>query len=846
MRSTTTLTITASSVSTPPPPLPKHTRTTTTSPKRPPKQSKPPPLPSRSPSPSSSTRSHRPPLLSTFRWGQHRKSHNQINYYAELASKLAEDARFEEFFMIVETIASGAEFSALLNAELVSKGVLTVIESDEGFQRLNRVLTGFQKLGINGALEVSLSDRSVVDAIGRECRRNLERGGVDEVVDLMETLSGFGFAFEEAVEPIDVIRNCVNKRNPQAAIRYAGFCTRSDEAFCTAILEFGKRGDMASALTVFEASKHKLGCVNMYAYRTIIDVCGLCHDHLQSRSIYEELYAEKVNPNLYVFNSLMNVNACDLSYTMNIYKHMQNLGIAPDISSYNILLKSCSLAARLDLAQEIYKEVEYLESVGSLKLDVFTYSTMIKVFTDERMWQMALGIKDKMLETGVTPNIVTWSSLIRACAKSGLVDQAFVLFEEMLLAGCVPNSQCCNVLLHACVKALQYDRAFRLFQNWKNNSFQTTNRSLTLGGSHIAINVPFKPTVSTYNVLMKACGTDHFLAKALMDEMETVGLSPNHISWSTLIGVYGGSGDVKRAVQVLKTMRESGVPPDVVAYTAAIKVCVKQRELNLAFSLFADMKKYQIQPNMVTYNTLLRARTRYGSLIEVQQCLSIYQDMRKSGFKPNDYYLKELIEEWCEGIIQDNHQSQGDLKSTSRRDLGGPHSLLLEKVASHLQKSTQSIAVDLRGLTKVEARIVVLAVLRMIKENYHPGKLMKDDMFIILGVQEVGTAVDKNEFDVKDAIIKLLKDNLGLEVLSLGPKIPTEIRINVKNPFNSQPDLHETLEGTKSSNSPTRRPAVLHRLKVTRRSLYHWLQKKVQSENRRLVTHSYPQYFVDS
>ncbi|KAJ0704674.1 putative tetratricopeptide-like helical domain superfamily [Helianthus annuus] len=822
---TTTLTITASSVSTPPP-LPKHTRTT--KPKQPPKQPKPPPPPLPSPSPSSSTKSHRPPLFSTFKW----KSHTQINYYAELASKLAEDARFDDFFMIIETVttggASSVEFSALLNAELLSKGILCAIESDERFQRLNRVLTGFQKLGIGSVVDVLLSDRSVVDAIGRECRRGLNRGGVDDVVDLLETLSGFSLTIEDVVQPIEVIRNCVTKRNTQAVIRYAGFCTRADEVFCKGILEFGKRGDMESALTVFEESKQKLGCVNMYAYRTIIDVCGLCHDHLQSRTIYEELNAQNINPNLYVFNSLMNVNARDLSYTMNIYKHMQSLGVAPDIASYNILLKSCSLAARRDLAQEIYTEVEHLESIGSLKLDVFTYSTMIKVFTDERMWQMALGIKDKMIEAGVTPNIVTWSSLISACAKSGLVDQAFVLFEEMLLAGCMPNSQCCNVLLHACVKALQYDRAFRLFQNWKNNSFQMTDRSLTLGGSQTAINVPFKPTVSTYNVLMKACGTDHFLAKALMDEMETVGLSPNHISWSTLIGVYGGSGDVKRAVQVLKTMRESGVPPDVIAYTAAIKVCVKQRELNLAFSLFAEMKRYQIQPNMVTYNTLLRARTRYGSLIEVQQCLSIYQDMRKSGFKPNDYYLKELIQEWCEGIIQDNHRSQGQLKHTSKRDLGGPHSLLLEKVASHLQKGTQSIAVDLRGLTKVEARIVVLAVLRMIKENYHPGEFMRDDMFIILGVQEVGTAVDKNEFDVKDAIVKLLKDNLGLEVLSLGPKMPTEIRINVENPFNSQPDLHETLEGTKLSKSSNRRPAVLHRLKVTRRSLYHWLQKKVE------------------
>lgn len=51
-----------------------------------------------------------------------------------------------------------------------------------------------------------------------------------------------------------------------------------------------------------------------------------------------------------------------------------------DIASYNILLKSCCLAANVDLAQDIYREVQCLESKGTLKLDVFTYSTMIKVY----------------------------------------------------------------------------------------------------------------------------------------------------------------------------------------------------------------------------------------------------------------------------------------------------------------------------------------------------------------------------------------------------------------------------------------------------------------------------------
>jgi len=49
------------------------------------------------------------------------------------------------------------------------------------------------------------------------------------------------------------------------------------------------------------------------------------------------------------------------------------------MTSYNILLKTCCLAGRVDLAQDIYKEAKRMESSGLLKLDAFTYCTIIKV-----------------------------------------------------------------------------------------------------------------------------------------------------------------------------------------------------------------------------------------------------------------------------------------------------------------------------------------------------------------------------------------------------------------------------------------------------------------------------------
>ncbi|KAL3531886.1 hypothetical protein ACH5RR_005407 [Cinchona calisaya] len=782
-------------------------------------------------------------------------------YYADLASNLAGDGRFHDFVMIAESVVvSGvkpSQFVSFLNVNLVSAGITRIIK-ERKLGSLIEVLAGLSKLGF---AVIELFDGVAIEALRQECRRRLGKcDDVDEIVSFMEKLQGLGFATKEYLGPSEVIRLCAKKRSPTAAIRYARIFPQVDTLLCTIMIEFGKRGDLVSALTVFEVAKQKQGCPNTYAYRTVIDVCGLCGDYLKSRSIYEELLACKFTPNIYVFNSLMNVNASDLSYALDIYKQMQKLGVTADPASYNILLKSCCLAARVDLALDIYREVQQLESTGALKLDVFTYSTMIKVLADARMWKMALEIKEDMLLAGVFPNTVTWSSLISACANAGLAERAIQLFEEMLQADCEPTSQCCNILLHACVEARQYDRAFRLFHSWKESGIQksvnknfhwktkdstfvdhklensSTMSHSTSNSQHQSFptSFPFAPTTSTYNTLMKACGTDYYRAKALMDEMKTEGLSPNNISWSILIDICGGSRNVQGVLQILKSVHQAGIQPDVVTYTTAIKVCVEHKSLKVAFSLLAEMKKNQIKPNLVTYNTLLRARSQYGSLQEVQQCLAIYQDMRKAGYKPNDYYLKLLIEEWCEGIIQNSNQNKGQSTSSDRTALG-PQSLLLEKVAEHLQDTNaESASIDIRGLTKIEARIMVLAVLRMIKEKYTPGDSVKDDLLIIL--EEVsGLGASTHESGFTEAIANLLQYDLGLEVLSATSRDGKNFDGGFENSFASHPKSKKILEGRDlplKLECPSRRPAVLQRLKVTKASLYHWLQKRGASANR--------------
>lgn len=764
------------------------------------------------------------------------------NYYGDLAAKMVQEERLEDFLMIAETVLFS---NSSVFTNLVSSGISTLI-SRGSFHSLAHVLTRIHNLGI---VPSTLFNKSASNSLATECRRLLKARKLKQLVDFLETLAAF-FSVEEFVPPSEIIKLCIQDSDPETAVRYVYLLPQAPSLFSSIILEFGKRRDLISAIRAYEASKSKSDAPNMYVCRTIIDVCGICGDYLTSRNIYTDLLAQNVIPNIYVFNSLMNVNARDLGYTLHIYQHMKNIGVTPDLTSYNVLLKSCCRAGRVDLAQEIYEEVRCIAEMGRLNLDVITYSTMIKVFADAKMWDMALKMKEDMLSGGVIPNVVTWSSLISACANAGLVEKAIQVFEEMLSAGCEPNAQCYNSLLYACVEACQYDRAFRIFQSWRASVFQgrrlhngqvgicsevssenDTTKFPTSNSSHLSVAkvVPFTPTVATFNILMKACGTDYHRAKSLMDEMKIGGLSPNNRSWSILIDIYGSTGNVEGSVQALKAMRDNGIEPDVIAYTTAIKACVRNKHIKLAFSLFEEMKSYRLKPNLVTYTTLLRARRRYGSLHEVQQCLATYQDMRKAGYSPNDYFLKELIEEWCEGVITGANRNEGIVYRSDLRDRidrGAPQNIFLEKVAAYLQRDvSKSMVLDLRGLTKVEARIIVLAVLRMIKENYSIGDTLEDDIIIILGARKDAADATNHKFEVQDAVAKLLQDELGLCVLFAGTMISVD-RNDLDADLGKKNAFHINVK------SSARRPIVLRRLKVTRKSLYQWLQKRAGTSRR--------------
>lgn len=101
-------------------------------------------------------------------------------------------------------------------------------------------------------------------------------------------------------------------------------------------------------------------------------------------------------------------------------------------------------------------------------------------------------------------------------------------------------------------------------------------------------------------------------------------------------------------------------------------------------------------------------------------------------------------------------------------------------------------------------------------------------MLIILGVSERHANAAKQKSEVKDAVMKLLQDELGLEVPLVEPQVKNGL-VDLQTPIDADPVLLETVGKNSLSSKPlssTRRPVILQRLKVTRKSLNHWLWRR--------------------
>lgn len=91
------------------------------------------------------------------------------------------------------------------------------------------------------------------------------------------------------------------------------------------------------------------------------------------------------------------------------------------------MLTACATAQRADVASRL---IEEMQSIG-LKPDVYTYTTLIKVYGKCRLIEKAMEVLTTMQAAEVEPNIHTYGCVIYHCCEDGQVERALKVLRTV-------------------------------------------------------------------------------------------------------------------------------------------------------------------------------------------------------------------------------------------------------------------------------------------------------------------------------------------------------------------------------------------------------------------------------
>ena len=150
----------------------------------------------------------------------------------------------------------------------------------------------------------------------------------------------------------------------------------------------------------------------------------------------------------------------------------------------------------------------------------------------------------------------------------------------------------------------------------------------------------------TYNVLMRALAEAGGKGKSTpvrersarnviraFDEALGAGVVIDESGYKHVLRACDLSGEWRRALNILKMMKENGLPSDTLVYGNVMNACARDGRAQTVLQLLAQMRSEGLQPNSFCYNAAIGAASRAKRW---RQAIDLMDDMEEEGVRLGD------------------------------------------------------------------------------------------------------------------------------------------------------------------------------------------------------------------
>jgi pentatricopeptide repeat protein len=299
--------------------------------------------------------------------------------------------------------------------------------------------------------------------------------------------------------------------------------------------------------------------------------------------------------------------------------------IQPNKVSYSTAIDAWAKTGNVDKVQGLLQEMHQLHhdtNDESIKPGLHAFNGYLVALVKQGRAEEAEAVLHQMedfYESGEldeAPTVVSYSTVLDGFARSkmdGASYQAESLLRQMFVRqeenrGVKPNAISFNSVIHAHIQSGNIQAAEVLLHEM-NDAYSST------GDTEI------RPTLETYGNILSGLAKSRRKdagerAENLLKYIKDMAVSgalegpPDDVIYNAVLDCWAKSGNensAQRARAVLDGMKEDGVSPDVISYNTVIQCMAKSRKLREAETLLNDMEKFGVQPNGITYNSLLSA-----------------------------------------------------------------------------------------------------------------------------------------------------------------------------------------------------------------------------------------------
>lgn len=321
--------------------------------------------------------------------------------------------------------------------------------------------------------------------------------------------------------------------------------------------------------------------INMYCKFGVRDDARKVFDEMPEKTV--------VSWNTIIGSLTQNGNAEEALF---MFKEMHREGSI--FSEFTISGVLCACAAKLAVIE--CKQLHSFAIKVLVESNVFVATALLDVYAKCNFMEDAWRIFDSMTER----NDVTWTSMVVGLVRNELYEEALLLFRRSKRAGLDYNQFIVSSAVSACVALAALIEGNQVHAVvWKNN-FNSN--------SHVA---------SSLVDLYAKCGMikEAYLVFFSIDEK-------NVVLWNTMISGFARHGRTLEAMILFEKMQQGGLSPNELTYISMLSACGHMGLVERGRKYF-DMiaKEHNLLPNVFHYSCMVDILGRSGLVHEAKDLI---------------------------------------------------------------------------------------------------------------------------------------------------------------------------------------------------------------------------------